>query len=198
MIEFDLVQALETVKPLVFFLIGMIIYSIFIFHFYRFIARKDILKLNLSQYNRLQHPFFAKLVHIILYTIEYILFFPLFATFWFVVLTVLLSFMAREQVMQNILLMSVAVVGAIRFTAYYNEDLSKDLAKMLPFALLGVYLIDSAYFSFTSSWAFIKTIPSEINLILLYLMFLIALEFLLRIVYLLFGKKTEDEDLVHI
>ncbi|MBW2991575.1 hypothetical protein KY348_07810 [Candidatus Woesearchaeota archaeon] len=194
MIEISLEQALETIKPLIFFLLGMVVYSIFIFHFYRFIARKDIFKLNLAQYNRLKHPFFAKVYHVILYIIEYIILFPLFATFWFAILTVLLTFLAKEPVVKHILMMSVAIVGAIRFTAYYKEALSKDLAKMLPFALLGVYVIESAYFSFTNSWELIKTIPSEINLILYYLLFLIALEFVLRIFYTIFAKSSSKED----
>jgi len=29
---------------------------------------------------------------------------------------------------------------------YYNTDLSKDLARMLPFTLAGVYIIDQSYF----------------------------------------------------
>ena len=194
MFEFSMVQIIEVIKPLTFFLLGMIVYSIFIFHFYRFIARKDIFKLNLAQYNRMRHPFFAKLFHVIFYFIEYILLFPLFATFWFAILTVLLTFLAKEPVVQNILMMSVAVVGAVRFTAYYREALSKDLAKMLPFALLGVYIVDSAYFSFSNSLAMIKIIPSEITLILIYLGFLIALEFLMRILYLIFARPIPNNE----
>ena len=34
------------------------------------------------------------------------------------------------------------LVAATRITAYYNEDLSRDMAKTIPFALLGIMIID--------------------------------------------------------
>ncbi|KYK24811.1 hypothetical protein AYK26_02940 [Euryarchaeota archaeon SM23-78] len=191
MFSFDWVEALATIQPVISFLLGMAVYSIFIFHFYRFVAKKDIFNLNLSQYNYAKLPLIKKFFGLILYIIEYILIFPLFAFFWFAILTVLLTFLAKEPVVQSILMISVATIGAIRFTAYYNEDLSKDLAKMLPFALLGIYLIDAAYFSFAKSWEFIKQIPSDINIILYYMIFIIFLEFFLRIATLILKKKPK-------
>jgi len=189
---FDFTGAWELLKPLIYILIGMTIYAVFIFKFYRFLAKKDIFALNLRQYNRARHPFFQKILHIILYITEYLLIFPLLVFFWFIILTILLSFIVKDPLVSNILLISIALVGAVRITAYYNEDLSKDLAKMLPFTILGIYLIDATYVSFTNSWAFIQNLPSEINMILYYLIFLILLEFVLRIAYFVIkGSKAE-------
>ena len=108
MLTIDFVQTSEILKPLIYLLIGIVVYSIFIFHFYRFIARKDIFRLNLNQYNRLRHPFFAKLLRVIFYIIEYILLFPLFAMFWFAIIAGFLSFMVKETVASHILLISIA------------------------------------------------------------------------------------------
>ena len=47
----------------------------------------------------------------------------------------------------HILVVSVSLVAAIRVTSYYNEQLSQDLAKMIPFALLGIFLVDATFFS---------------------------------------------------
>jgi len=198
-ISFDINQIYPILKPLLLFVLGMVVYSVFIFKFYRFVARKNIFKLNLSQYNTSQHPFLKKFVGAVFYVVEYVLLFPIFTFFWFAVLTALLTFLAKESGIENILLVSVAVVGAVRVTAYYNEDLSKDLAKMLPFALLGVFLVDISFFSFNTSIETLKTIPQHISLIVYYLVFVIVLEFVLRILHGLFRffvpekEKVEDD-----
>ncbi len=140
--NFSISEAYTILKPLILFIIGMVIYSIFVFKFYRFIARKEIFKLNLQQYNIESFAWLKKFLNVILYVVEYILLFPFITFFWFIVFSVLLSFLTREQTVQNILLVSITLVSSIRVSAYYNEDLSKDLAKMLPFALLGIFLID--------------------------------------------------------
>ncbi len=183
-------EAWTFLKPLLLFVIGMAVYAIFIFKLYRFVARRDIFKLNLRQYSKSKYPAFQKFLAGIFYAVEYILLFPLFSFFWFAVFTVLLTFLAREQTIQNILLVSIAIVSAIRVTAYYNEDLSKDLAKMLPFALLGIFLVDISFFSLAQSWGVIQQIPSLWKALLYYLVFVIILEFILRIGYSLFRKKS--------
>lgn len=197
LIEFSLSKALVVLEPLTFFLIGMVIYSIFVFKFYTFLARKDVFKLDLNQYNQAEHPALKKILSIIFYVIEYIVLFPVFVFFWFAILTILLSFLAKEQTVQNILLVSIAVVGAVRITAYYNEDLSRDLAKMLPFALLAIFLVNISYFSFAGSIEVIKQIPSVLSLLLYYLFFVIILEFILRIAHsiasIFMPKKEEPE-----
>ena len=76
-----------------------------------------------------------------------------------------------------------AIVGAIRVTAYYAADLSKDLAKMLPFTLLGIYLVDTSYLSFNQTLTMIWDIPSYFNILLYYFIFLVLLEVVLRILY---------------
>ncbi len=190
----NITEAYDILKPLFLFVIGMTIYAIFIFKFYRFIARKDIFELNLKQYNRARHPLLEKLFALILYIIEYILLFPVLTFFWFGTLAALLTFMSPEPVIEHVVLISISVVAVIRITAYYNEELSKDLAKMLPFALLGVFIVDMSYFSFSASYEVLKTMPSFINLLIYYLVFVIFLEFVLRILYLIANTPNEKRE----
>jgi len=190
---FDFYGASEILHPLILLLTGITVYGIFVFKFYTFIARKDIFNLNLTQYNRAEHPLLERIVHIILYVVEYILLFPVFTFFWFIILLVLLSLLAKDPVVQSILLFSIAIVGAVRIAAYYKEELARDLAKTIPFAILTIYLADSAYFSFSKSWEFMKQLPAKLNIILIYLIFIILLEFLLRIIYLIAGPQREEE-----
>jgi len=195
-IVFDWGTAISVLKPLLFFIIGVALYSVFIFKFYRFLARMDIFQLNLAQYNYAQHPFFKKILGSIFYFIEYLLFFPVLVFFWFAVLTTLITFLSKSQPISQILLVSMAIVGAVRMTSYYSEDLSRDLAKMIPFALLAVFIVDVSFFSFSESMDVLKTVPQHFDLLLYYFVFMVALEFLMRILNALFGgkrAKVEEE-----
>ena len=49
--SFTLAEAHTTLLPLFGYIIGMVIYSVFIFKFYRFVAHRDIIKFNLAQKN---------------------------------------------------------------------------------------------------------------------------------------------------
>ncbi len=114
---------------------------------------------------------------------KHIFFLPILIFFWFVVLSVILAFLSKEQGAQIVLLLSIALIATIRVMAYYNEDLSKDLAKMLPFALLGIFLVDISFFSIDSSIASLSQIPALWNIMIYYLIFLIILEFVLRLLF---------------
>lgn len=178
--QLDPWQAWLILKPLCVFVAGMVAYGIFVFKFYRFLGRREIFALNLSQYNRSEHPFFGKFFHVLLYMFEYLLLFPLFVFFWFSVIAGLLALLTREQTVGQLLLIAMAVVAAVRITAYYKESLSTDLAKMLPFSLLGVLVLDINTFSPAESWSLIQTFPDAAITAAYYLAFTIFLEWVLR------------------
>jgi hypothetical protein len=115
------------------FVFGMIVYSVFIFQFYRFLARKDIFVLDLEKHNHANMRWIRKTISVVMYVFKFLILFPVFAFVWFVVLAVLLSFMAKDKSIENVFLVSMGVLGSIRIAAYYNEALSTDLAKILPF-----------------------------------------------------------------
>jgi len=65
---------------------------------------------------------------------------------------------------------------------------------MLPFALLGVFLVDISYFSWQSSLELVRQVPNFWKEIIYYLVFLIALEFVLRITSFFLPRKEEEEE----
>ena len=101
-------------------------------------------------------------------------------------MTVLLATMTRGQGLDGILLVSMAVVGSIRVASYYNEALSTDLAKILPFALLGILLIDSSIVSLSGAPENLNAALALWETMLYYLVAIVALEFVLRIVSTIF------------
>jgi hypothetical protein len=152
-------------------------------------------ELDLEKYGRARGESWKKVFHVIAYIIKYIFLFPIVIFFAFVVIGLLMAFLSKNHSASNVLLIALALVGAVRISAYYHEDLSKDLAKMLPFALLGVFLIDVSFFSIESSYKIIMDIHYMWPTLVYYLAFIILLEFVLRIGYLSikpFLRKEEE------
>ncbi len=179
--ELTLAEALVVLKPLTFFVMGMALYAIFIFNFYRFLGRRDMFELNLKRYEQSKMRALRMTIHFYSYVGKYLILFPLVAFAWFVILTMLLAFLARQQPIESILLVAMTVLSSIRITCYYNEDLSRDLSKILPFGLLAVFLIDLSYFSFSETLNSLQQAFLSWEIIVYYLGFVIALEFIMRI-----------------
>ena len=86
------------------FILLISIYSIFVWKFYRFLAKRDLLELNLNQYNNSDHPFLKKFFEVLLFIAEYIIILPVVVFFWFFVISIILLLLAKEHSISNILL----------------------------------------------------------------------------------------------
>lgn len=177
----DINDALDLLGPVTIYVLGMSIYAIFVFKFYRFVAARDIFELDLAKYEGLSFRWAKSLFHLVLYVVKYLLLFPVIAFLWFVVLTVILAFLSNEQTFSETLLIALVTVSAIRVTAYYKEDLARDLAKILPFAVLSALLINASFSSVSDSLDRLRGTGDYGETIFYYMVFLIALEFVLRL-----------------
>lgn len=184
--QLNYVEAIQLMKPLLIFVLAMSVYAIFVFKFYRFLSRRDILQLNLEKHNNASMHLVRKTISFFIYCLKFLIVFPILAFFWFLVLTVLLTMMAKGQGLDGILLVSMAVVGSIRVSSYYNEALSTDLAKILPFALLGILLIDSSIVSFSGSMENLRAALAKWETMMYYLIAIVLLEFVLRMISTIF------------
>jgi len=177
----------------------IVAYSIFIWKLYRFVAKKNIFELNLNQYNKSEHPVLEKFLASIFYIFEYIIILPFLIFFWFAIFTIFLIFLTENLEIQNLLIISATIIAAIRMTSYYNENLSKDLAKLLPFTLLAVSILNPDFFNIERIISHFSRIPEFFNQIIIYLLFIIILEIILRFfefVFSLFdvGEKIIEEN----
>ncbi len=177
-----------------FLLVVMIVlYSVFIWKFYRFIAKKNLLELDLKKYSQVEHPVLAKLLVGALYLLEYIVISPFVIFFWFGVFTVFLIFLTENLNLSALLILSATIVAAIRMTSYYKEDLAKDLAKLLPFTLLATSLLNPNFFSIERIASHLTTIPGFFGDIVYYLFFIIILEIVLRFFEFIFSLFEVEE-----
>jgi len=172
-------------RPIIIFVIGVAIYSVFVYKFYRFLARKKILELRLSEYE--MHPTLKKLVH----GLEVVFLFPFVVFFWFFVMAVLLTLISFSQSIESIIYISVAYVSAVRIGAYYNEDLARDMAKLIPFSLLALFIIDASNMILLNPFDLMGQLLSVWKTLVYYLVFVILLEFVLRIITIRKSGKKE-------
>jgi hypothetical protein len=171
----------------------VVAFSIFIWKFYRFISTKNIIELNLNQYNRSEHAFFTKILAGTFYLLEYIIILPFLIFFWFSIFTLFLIFLTDNLEINFLLLISAVIIASIRMTSYYKEDLAKDLAKLVPFTLLAVSILNPKFFSIERIFNQFAELPNFFNEIFIYLIFIIILEMILRFFEFIFSLFGIDE-----
>jgi len=187
--NFSLISYFSEIKPLLLIIFGILVYSFFIFKFYKFLATRDILKLELHKHARKFSSVLAKnFFHILLYIIENIVLIPICIFFGFVVLAIFLLIMSKTHSPETLILVSLALVASVRVSSYYSEELAKDLAKLIPLTLLGIFVID--YVSAFSLSISVEKATQFIYLwkkMLYYIIFVVLVELVLRIIMLLVG-----------
>lgn len=167
----------------------MVVYSVFIFKFYKFIATRDIFKLNLAEYSRSRWEEIKEGVVFLFYILEHIIIFPLLTFIWFIFFSLLLIFMSENQSTNTLFLFSMTIVATTRISAYYNEELAREIAKTLPLTLLGIFLVTGvSYFSPESAISAVKSIPLMWKTIVYYLLFIVSLEIVLRILLFIYNN----------
>jgi len=181
----------QAIYPLIIIMVGITIYSLLVFKFYRFVARRDILTLNLAKYNREKYAAEKKTLRTLLYILEFFIIFPVLIFIWFAGMSIVLIFISPGTALSDILLFSIGVVSAIRICAYYNGNLAQDLAKLLPFALLAIIIIDFSTLSLETTRDILYKIPEHWETLLYYLSFTIILEIILRLVHTIIPKDRK-------
>jgi len=183
----------ESYLQLFTFTIGLSIYAIFVWYFYKSLSKRDLFSINLEKYNLpyIKHKTLGKVGCVLAYILKYGIIFPVYVFIWFLVLSLFLLVLSEEITVGNILLTSIVVVSTVRVISYFKEDMSSDLAKLMPLALLAIALSNPNFFSSETALARLSEIPFLWSQIARFLIFSIVLEWILRILHLIksTGKK---------
>ena len=73
-----------------------------------------------------------KTFSVIFYIFMSLVLYPVFVFVWFGVMAALLYILSKNQTTENVMLVAMGVVGAIRVCSYYKEALATDIAKIDP------------------------------------------------------------------
>jgi len=189
----------SSIYDLIGFSIGMVIYGIFVYHFYRFLSKRDLFSINLEQ--RIAHGKFkatgektSTAPRVIAYIATNFFIFPFVVFLWFLGYSSFMFLLVQQMSTATIFLVSSSLIIAIRISAYYNEDLSRDLAKLLPFALLGIFLINPQFYSINEIMHRLEEMRSFIIQIASFIMVAMAVEITLSLLYLIKIKFVHKKE----
>lgn len=187
-------QDMPLFLKLFFFTALIVIYAVFVFYFYRFMAKKNIIKLNLNQYNNYESPRLVKFFAGLFYILEYVILLPVVTSFWFVFLAIFILVLSEGISLSMVLLVSTALVASVRITSYVSEDLSRDLAKMVPFTLAVIAITKPSFFVIEDLFLRVSEVPLLLSSILYYLIFIISIELIMRVGDLIYEASRSSDD----
>jgi len=161
--------------------IAIAIYAIVIWHYYRTLAKRDLFHIDKKEGGGIG----TKILNFLEgfeFLVKYIIFYPLLSFIFFGIFSTMM-FMLSKETIPLILLTSVSIISATRITAYYNEDLARDLAKLVPFALLGVLIIQSDFLTIDLLIERMTALPNFFIDIASFILYFLLLEISLRLLY---------------
>ena len=167
------------------------LYVLFVWKLYRFIATRDFLGQLLNKYNQSESAFIIKLV----YFLQYIIISPFLIFIWFGVFTLFLTLLTESVGVEELLIIATIIVSVIRMTSYYNEELARDIAKMLPFTLLAIAITNPNFLKIERMLTQLGGIPELFSNVIIYLLFIFILEATLRFfgfIFSLFGLEEVE------
>jgi hypothetical protein len=188
--EVSIQSFLSVCTPLIFYMLGVVLYALFVFRFYKWLARKDVLGLHLHK-RHAGEGIISRILKIMMYTLENLILIPIFILIWSAVLAAFIIVLSKGLTTQQILLSSVALVACVRVAAYYSRNLAEDLGKMIPFTLLALFIFDTRSLAFGQSLEMLDELTGMWLIGLYYLLFVVILEFTMRIIHSL---ANHDED----
>lgn len=150
--------------------IGIAVYTVIVFSFYQPLSARE-------PYHTPAKPGWrGRAIHLL----EDVFVFPLMSFAYFSVLALSLFFLAKSQTTTQILLLSMGVVVGVRVTAHVHPIASVDLAKLLPWSLFAIILVDPGYLSFHATLARVTDAGRMAPVLAQYFVLFILIEAALR------------------
>ena len=94
-------------------IIAISIYSVFVFIFYRALAKRDLITLNLNQYSDSLSGRLKGYSRTMIFVLQYIVVVPILITFWTLVLAIILTLLSPDADHSRNALIATSVVGAV-------------------------------------------------------------------------------------
>ncbi len=166
------------------------LYALFIWKLHRFVATKNFLGKYFEKITQSSNEFTTKLI----YLIEYLIISPFLIFFWFLIFSSFLILLTEIQEIKVILIISTIVIATTRMSSYYNEELAREIAKILPFTMLAISIINPTFFNIERVLRRLDLLPLIFNEMFFYLLFIIILEAILRFFGFIFTLFDLEED----
>ncbi|MBS3104647.1 hypothetical protein J4234_00145 [Candidatus Woesearchaeota archaeon] len=159
------------------------------YFYHKQLSRKDLFDIPKIDSNSKFLSFINRLV----YFSKYIIVFPLYSFIWFLIFSFLLVLIAKSRPIGEIMFFGIVIVSVTRISAYVSSKLAEDMAKLLPWALIIIFLIDPQSITIRSVQASFNSFMQEIPKVAKYLIFIAFVEWSLRIGNWMIGfNKKKD------
>ena len=178
--QLGLAQGMEVLRPAATFAAAVAVYGILIFNFYRIMSRRFVF-VGTFENLKASEKWWARIAYYLIYIARYLFVFPLLVYVWFLLLVMMVALLHSDKEPDELLLITMAVLTAVRVTSYYNEGLSGDIAKILPYGLMGVFLVSFGSFDLDAYIDLLNRIRLESHIAFYYLVFIVIQELVLRI-----------------
>ena len=147
-----------------------------------FIYSKQLAKRDLFEVPQIKaERKIANFLNRIIYFLKYLLVFPAYSFMWFPIFSFLMFLLSKSRPIQDIFYFGIVVVAATRVGAYVSERLAEDMAKLLPWSLILIFLIDPAAVTLEGAIESFTTFMQYVPQVAKYLLFIIFIEWILRI-----------------
>lgn len=171
------------------------LYALFVWKLYQFVATKNFLGKYFDKITQAQDSISVKLI----YLLEYLIISPFLIFFWFIAFSIFILLLTNVSITEGIstiLIIATIIVAVTRMASYYNEDLAKEISKILPFTLLAIAITNPNFFNIERVLTRIGAINLIFKGMLFYLILIFILEAILRFfsfLLSLFGLEEIDE-----
>ena len=124
---------------------------------------------------------FTNFMNKLFYFSKYVIIFPVYSFIWFLIFSFILVLIAKTRTIKEIMFFGIVIVSVTRISAYVSPKLAEDMAKLLPWALIIIFLTDPKSITLESIQISFYTFVEELPKVAKYLIFITFVEWTLRI-----------------
>mgnify|MGYP001603824888 CR=1 FL=1 len=159
------------------------------YFYHRQLSRKNLFDIPKIDSDRK----FVNFINRFVYFSKYLIIFPLYSFIWFLIFSFLLVLIAKARPIGEIMFFGIVIVSVTRIAAYVSPKLAEDMAKLLPWALIIVFLTDPTSITIESIQISFNNFVQEIPNVAKYLIFIAFVEWSLRIGNWMIGSDKEKD-----
>lgn len=155
---------------------------------------KMYMALSMRDLFRVKNPREAKgatFLDYLSYWLKYILLFPALTFIWYVIFVFLLKLITQDFELHEIMTFGIIFISAIRAASYIHKKMAEDLAKLLPLSVLVLFVQNPTFITIKLSIADITSFVALLPGFWQYLLFIIGLEFFLKLLHFIFVSLRE-------
>lgn len=169
--------------------VGFSIAVLIVWYIYRKLAQRDIIKLDLKKYEfEKKWVRLKKFIAVIIYIIKFIIFFPILLFIMYAIVSVSLYILSGATMeIESVLFFSLIIISVIRMLAYIKEDAAREMAKMLPLAMILTLFISGGLMQGNITIPTSEEVINSIYGVSDYFVFVIGLEITLRVLHSIFS-----------